>query len=150
VGVIGLVGTVRGRGRLAARIGGTMTVIGALALVAHPMLLLALRDLALIGDPAAMAPANDAISDGVAAMLVLVMRLFGFDLGLAVLTIALWRARLLPGWLAPAGFLALVADFSPTSYNAILMYGVLLAAFGLLALRSRQGALVSPLAEPVG
>jgi hypothetical protein len=149
VGVIGLVGTVRDRGRLPARIGGTMVVIGALALVAHPMLLLALRDLAVTGDPATMAAANEAMSNGVAAMLILVMRLFGFDLGLAVLVIALWRARLLPGWLAPAGLLALVADFSPTSYNAVLMYGVLLAAFGLLALRSRQRTLVTPMAETV-
>ncbi|GII33330.1 hypothetical protein [Planotetraspora mira] len=149
VGVIGLVGTVRERGRLAARIGGTMTVIGALAMVSHSMVLLASRDIALIGDAAAVAPANEAMSNGLAATLQLSMLLFGFDLGLTVLTIALWRARLLPVWLAPAGFLALVADFSPTSYNAVLMYCVLLIAFGLLALRSRQVTLVTPMAETV-
>jgi hypothetical protein len=140
VGVIGLVGMVRERGRLAARIGGTMTVIGALAMLSHSMVLLATRDIALVGDPAAMAPANEAMSNGLAATLQLSMLLFGFDLGLTVLAVVLWRAGLIPGWLAPAGFLALVADFSPTSYNAVLMYVVLLVAFGLLALRSRKGA----------
>ncbi|GII55177.1 hypothetical protein Pth03_35660 [Planotetraspora thailandica] len=147
VGVIGLVGTVRERGRLAARIGGTMTVIGALAMVSHSMVLLATRDIALIGDSAAMAPANEAMSEGLAAALQLFMLLLGFDLGLTVLTIALWRARLLPAWLAPAGLLALVADFSPTSYNAVLMYGVLLVVFGMLAWRSRRETAVTPMAE---
>ncbi|GAA4560790.1 hypothetical protein [Planotetraspora kaengkrachanensis] len=150
VGVIGLVGMVRERGRLAARIGGTMTVIGALAMLSHSMVLLATRDIALIGDPAAMAPANEAMSDGLAATLQLFMLLFGFDLGLTVLVVALWRARLLPGWLAPAGFLALVADFSPTSYNAVIMYVVLIVVFGVLAARSRRAPLASPVPQPVG
>ncbi|MFD3457806.1 hypothetical protein ACFWVC_37205 [Streptomyces sp. NPDC058691] len=148
VGLVRLVPAVSGRGRVAVRIGGTMAIAGSLALVAHPFLLLAIRDLATAENLTAMAQANDAISNGVAAMVILVARLLAFDLGLVVLTIGLWRAGALPVWLAPAGFLALFADFSPSSYNAVLMYAVLAATFVLMALRARRTA--DPVSQPTG
>ncbi|MGW1540024.1 hypothetical protein ACWCPM_07120 [Streptomyces sp. NPDC002309] len=149
LGLVGLVPAVSGRGRTAVRIGGAMAITGSLALVAHPFLLLAIRDLATADNLAVAASANDTISDGVAAMIILAARLLAFDLGLVVLAIGLWRAGALPVWLAPAGFLALVADFSPSSYNAVLMYLVLGATFTVMAVRARRlGDAVRPVPEP--
>ena len=97
-----------------------------------------------------MAPADDTISEGVAAMVILAPRLFAFDLGLAVLTVALWRARVIPAWAAPAGFLALVGDFAPTSYNAVIMNAVLIAGFAVVAWQTRPAPAPVAVPQPVG
>lgn len=154
VGIRGVVGLVHDRGRIFIRVAGSMAFLGAMALAGHALLLLAVRDLALAADRTAMAAADGVISEGVAATVMLVLRLFGFDLGLTLLTIAAWRARLVPAWAAPLGFLCLVGDFSPGSYNGILLSLAATAAFTVLAvrvLRGRDGAApaVATAARPV-
>src|SRR5262245_34845369 len=75
VAVLPLARSVTARGRVLVRVAAGLTVVGALALVGHAFLLLAVRDLA-VSDPSVMAPANDTISQGVSAIVVLVGRLF--------------------------------------------------------------------------
>lgn len=133
VGVRGVLGLVTGRGRTFVRVAGSMVFLGAIALTAHAMLLLAVRDLALAPDRPAMAAANGVISEGVAAIVLLVLHLFAFDLGLTLFTIAAWRARLIPGWAAPLGFLCLAGDFSPGSYNGVLLGLAATASCAVLA-----------------
>lgn len=139
---------VRGRGRVFIRIAGTMVFLGTMGLAAHAMFALSDLDLAANPQRDAMAAASEVISSGTAAILILVLRLFAFDLGLTLLTIAAWRARLISVWAAPFGFLALVGDFSPGNYNGILWAIASTAAFGMIALsllrRSESAELPAP------
>ncbi|WBB65101.1 hypothetical protein [Micromonospora sp. WMMD812] len=152
VGIRGVMGLVTGRGRTFVRVAGSMAFLGAVALAAHAVLLLALRDLALAPDRTAMAAANGVISEGNAAIVVLVLHLFGFDLGLTLFTVAAWRARLVPAWAAPLGFLCLAGDFSPGSYNGVLLGLAATAAFSVLASgvlrRTGTGSVAAPTPVP--
>jgi hypothetical protein len=126
------------RGHVFLRIAGSMVFVGALALVGHAFLLLAVRDLAVHTDQAAMASADATISEGVGAMVLLALRFFSLDLGITLVTVAAWRARLIPGWAAPLGFLALAGDFSPWTINGILFYLGSAIAFGAIAVGVRR------------
>ncbi|WNM39067.1 hypothetical protein RMN56_28695 [Micromonospora halotolerans] len=135
---------VRGRGRIFVRVAGTMTFLGTMGLAAHAVLLLSTLDLALDPRHAEMAAADGVISNGTGAMVILFLRLFGFDLGLTLLTIAAWRARLVPVWAAPLGFLCLVGDFSPGNWNGILSAVAATAVFGILAMGVLRAGRTTP------
>lgn len=138
-GYVVAAGRVRGRGAAVARVAGVLGVLGATGLAGHMAVSLAGRDI-LLGDPGAVGAA-DAVFNGLSAVTTVLPVVLGLNLAVLLLAVAAFRARWAGWWIVGLGALALVADFSPTSYNTILHEVFALPVFVAVALRvARPGA----------
>lgn len=109
---------VTARGRVPARIGAALGVAGSVGLAGHMADSLRIRDL-LLADPAVV----DAVvrtESGIAGAATILPLILGTTLGLILVAVAAARARWTGRWVVVTAVLALVADFAPTSYNAVL------------------------------
>lgn len=132
--LVGLV--LRDRGRWPARVSAVLGLLGAIGLAAHQTLTLAGRDILL--DDATAYPATNASANGAGAVVTILALILGLNLAVVLLGVAARRARIAGGWVVAAGVLALVADFSPTSYNTVLWCVPTAAVLGAFALALRE------------
>lgn len=107
-----------GRGRIVGRFAAGLGVLGAAGLAGHMSVSLAVRDL-LLDDSGATAAA-DAAFNGLSAVVTVAPVVIGLNLAVLLLSIAAYHAGWAGWWVIVAGSLALVADFTPTTYNTIL------------------------------
>lgn len=133
-----LVGTtVRGRGAGLARVSTVLGTLGGIGLAGHMSGALLARDL-LLADAGTAGVVNEAAYSGVSTIATLLPLVVGLDLGFVLLVGALVRAGRLPAWAVAAAVLALVADFSPTSWNTVLFSAIALSLVVLYVVRSRR------------
>lgn len=130
-----LVGDRRG-GRIGVILTG-LGLVGFAALLGTGIVTLAMPD----GDPRQMAALVDAYEGGAAFNVVIALFVLGFNLGLIVCAVALWRRRAVPVWAAAAVPLAVVLFATDLGY-AVTAVGFVALAVGLgaAALRLRDGA----------
>ncbi len=112
-----VVSRIRGRGAVVGRVAGVLGVSGAVGLAGHYAISLASLDVAQHG---AAASTVGAMEDGTGAVATLLPLIIGANLAIICLAVAATRAGWTHWWVIVAGILALVADFSPTSWNTAL------------------------------
>lgn len=132
-----LVGTsVRGRGAALARVSTVLGTFGGIGLAGHMAGALLARDL-LLADAGAAGLVDEAANSGMGTVATLLPLVVGLDLGFVLLVAALARAGRLPAWTVVVAVLALVADFSPTSWNTVIFSAIGLSLTVLYVVRSR-------------
>jgi hypothetical protein len=112
-----VVSGLRDRGRVVGRVAGVLGVAGAVGLAGHYAISLASLDLAQHGGSAQLVAT---LEDGTGAVATVLPVILGANLGIVLLSTAVVRAGWAPRWMVGVGLLALVADFSPTSWNTVL------------------------------
>jgi len=122
-----VVSRIRGRGAGVGRVAGVLGVSGAIGLAGHYAISLASLDVAQHG---AAASTVGAMEDGTGAVATLLPLIIGANLAIICLAVAATRAGWTHWWVVVAGVLALVADFSPTSWNTALHAVLATAVFG--------------------
>jgi len=122
-----------GRGRIVGRFAAVLGVLGAAGLAGHMAVSLAVRDL-LLEDSGATAAA-DAAFNGLSAVVTVAPVVIGLNLAVLLLSVAIYRAGWAGWWVIVAGSLALVADFTPTTYNTLLHSVFATAVFAVVAAR---------------
>lgn len=136
--LIGLVHLIRERGIVLGHIGGVLAVLGS---VLYPVLFsTTFYDLSLAENlPVDQAvEAQEGTEDYVGVYFIFIPAIFGWTLGLLLLSIALLRARLAPVWFLVLVVLANVAIFASNGESVIvaaLGALLLLVAFGSLGLK---------------
>jgi hypothetical protein len=108
--VFGVLHLVRERGATLAHIGGALAILGALGHVAVMTYQLALVEMTRVGDREAMVALIDRLSNSTTVGLVVFPMILAFALGLLILSLALWRARIMQGWAAALVLVAVVLD----------------------------------------
>jgi hypothetical protein len=108
--VFGILHLVRERGVTLAHIGGGLAILGALGHVAVMTYQLTLVEMTRVGDREAMVPLIDRLSNSTTVGLIVFPMILAFALGLLILSIALWRARIMQGWAAALVLAAVVLD----------------------------------------
>ena len=129
-----LVSRLRGRGSLVGRAAGVLGVAGAVGLAGHYAISLAMLDLAQAGASASLVAG---LEDATSAFVTVLPVIVGANLGVVLLAVAVVRAGWAPRWVVAAGVLALVGDFSPTSYNTVLHAVLAIAVFAAAAVGAR-------------
>lgn len=107
------------RGRRPGRVAAALGSFGGVGLAAHMAIELFIRDLVL-ADPGTATAVDEAANNGVAAIASVVPLVLGVTVGLILLAVSALRAGWVRGWVVGVAVLALVADFSPTSWNTVL------------------------------
>lgn len=70
------------------------------------------------------------------AFTMLLLPFMGFYVGLLILAVALWRARVVPLWIAGLIVAAIAVEFfGPPAFHTLLFLGLLLIAFGWIGLK---------------
>jgi hypothetical protein len=108
--VFGILHLIRGRGVTLAHIGGGLAILGALGHVAVMTYQLVLVEMTRIGDREAMVALIDRLSNSTAVGFVVFPMILAFAFGLLILSIALWRARIVQGWAAALVLVAVILD----------------------------------------
>ena len=137
--VFGILHLVRERGVTLAHIGGGLAILGALGHVAVMTYQLALVEMTRVGDREAMIALIDRLSNSTTVGLVVFPMILAFALGLLLLSIALWRARVVQGWAAVLVLVAVAIDIgapdgAPTAVS-IAKQLLAFAAFAYVGLR---------------
>ena len=115
-----LLGTrAQGRGRRPGRAAAVLGALGAVGLASHMAIELFIRDL-LLENPEAAGAVDAAANNGLAAVASILPLILGVTIGLILLAVSAYRAGWVRGWVVGAAVLALLADFSPTSWNTVL------------------------------
>ena len=132
--VFGLLHLLRERGVTLGHVGGALAIVGALGHVAVMTYQLALVEMTRVGDRDAMVALIDRLdSSPVVGVLVFPM-ILAFALGLLVLAIALWRARIVQGWAAALVVAAVALDIgAPDGAPASVSIAKQLLAFAAFA-----------------
>ena len=125
---------IRGRGRVVGRVAGVLGVAGAVGLAGHYAISLAMLDVARDG---ASAGTVAAMEDGTGAVATVLPVIVGANLAVILLAVAATRAGWTPRWVVGVAVLALVADFSPTSYNTVLHALCATVVLGAVVLAAR-------------
>lgn len=134
--LLGLLHLLKGRGVVLGHIGGGLAlagVFGYMGILATEFVLLEMAE----GDRQEMVALAERVYGSVGFAIFLLMFLFGLLLGLIVLSVALWRARIAPIWTAACIALASVLDFvaSTSSVAVMLAWILLLAGLGWIGLK---------------
>jgi len=105
---VGLIHLLRDRGVVLGHLGGGLALLGALGHIARATYFLVFVHMATGGaDQAQMVALMNRIQ-GDPALVPIMLTLGGFDIGLLLLGIGLWRARVVPRWAAAGIVLAIV------------------------------------------
>lgn len=131
----GMLHLLQGRGVVLGHLGGALVLVLAFAHMGYGTWLLMVSRVPAAGDQAAMVAFLDRAS---LATDVLVWPLMIGTLGLLLLGIALYRARLLPVWALGVMVLALLIDFTPLTdekAGVVLVWALGVAPFAYLAIR---------------
>jgi len=126
--LLGLLHLLKGRGVVLGHIGGGLAlagVFGYMGVLATEFVVLQMAQ----GDRREMISLAERVYGSVGFAVFLMMFLFGLLLGLIVLSVALWRARIAPIWAAACIALASVLDLvASTSTVAVVLAWILLLA----------------------
>jgi hypothetical protein len=132
--VFGILHLVRGRGVTLAHIGGALAILGALGHVAVMTYQLALVEMTRAGDREAMVTLIDRLSNSTTVGVIVFPMILAFALGLLILSLALWRARVVQGWAAALVFVAVAIDIgSPDGAPSVVSITKQLLAFAAFA-----------------
>lgn len=134
--LLGLLHLLKGRGVVLGHIGGGLAlagVFGYMGVLATEFVLLEMAE----GGRREMIALAERVYGSVGFGIFLLMFLFGLLLGLIILAVALWRARVVPVWAAACIVLASVLDFvaSTSSVAVVLAWILLLIGLGWTGLK---------------
>jgi hypothetical protein len=134
--LLGLLHLLKGRGVVLGHIGGGLAlagVFGYVGVLATEFVLLQMAE----GDRQEMIALAERVYGSVGFGIFLLMFLFGLLLGLIILSVALWRARIAPIWAAACIALASVLDLvaSTSTVAVVLAWTLLLAGLGWIGLK---------------
>ncbi len=135
-GLLGLLHLLKARGVVLGHIGGGLAlagVLGYMGVLATEFVLLEMAK----GNRQEMLALAERVYGSVGFGIFLLMFLFGLLLGLILLSVALWRARIVPLWAATCIALAPVLDFvgSTSTVAVVLTWILLLAGLGWIGLK---------------
>jgi hypothetical protein len=127
--MIGIAHLVRGRGVVLVHLGAALTIVGAIGHAVFAGFQIVLAGTITSGvDPAELEGLVEEVPNA-GFVVVLLTFLVGFMPGLLLVAAALWRSKVVAGWV-PLGLVAIVAtDFLPTDNR---MIGAIAPAFGLV------------------
>lgn len=150
VGVVTLLLVVRGRGRWPIVAAALLTVLGAPGFILDATIELSVLDLARSDLDAAAVTAVAAVLDGGTAEALAFLGILMVWLGLLLLPAGLWRAGVVPGWLAALLLLATFVEPPAHRFKVahIVVHLVLLAGYTLLAQRLWQAGRASSDSDP--
>ena len=132
-GIFGIVAAVRERGARLVHIGAGLAVLGALGHMAIVCVGLVFLEMPKAGDRAGMLALIDRLNESPTVGLIVFPLILCFGLSLLFLSLATWRARLVPGWVAAAVVAALVVHFGlPEDVPGVGAVANGLAAFGFM------------------
>jgi hypothetical protein len=134
--LLGLLHLLKSRGVVLGHIGGGLAIAGVfgyMGVLATEFVLLEMAE----GGRQEMIALAERVYGSVGFGIFLLMFLFGLLLGLIVLSVALWRARIVPIWAATCIALASVLDFvgSTSTIAVVLAWILLLAGLGWIGLK---------------
>lgn len=137
--VFGILHLVRERGVTLGHIGGALAILGALGHVAVMTYQLALVEMTNAGDREAMVALIDRMDSSPVVGAIVFPMILAFALGLLLLSLALWRARIVQGWAAALVIGAVAIDIGapdgvPTTIS-IAKQLLAFAAFAYVGLR---------------
>ncbi len=133
VGAVGVVHLLRGRAPVLASLAGVLLVLGAFGHAVYGGVSLTM--LAMAHDPANHVVHADILTAGERSLVLLpflAMGLLGTVLGLALLSVALWRGRLGPRWLPVAVVTFVVVEFGGAALSMWASYAAVVLFFGVL------------------
>jgi hypothetical protein len=149
-GIFGIVHLVRERGARLVHIGAVLGVLGALGHMAIVCVGLVFLEMPKAGDRAAMLALIDRLNESQAVGLIVFPLILCFGLSMLFLSLATWRAGLVPGWVAGAVVAALVVHFGlPEDVPGVGAVANALGALGFVVigvriLRLADGAWAEP------
>lgn len=134
--LLGLLHLLKGRGVVLGHIGGGLAlagVFGYMGVLATEFVLLEMAE----GGRQEMIALAERVYGSVGFGIFLLLFLFGLLLGLLILSVALWRARIVPIWAAACIALASVLDFvaSTSTVAVVLAWILLLTGLGWIGLK---------------
>lgn len=128
--LLGLLHLLKDRGVVLGHIGGGLALIGVfgyMGVLATEFVLLEMAE----GSRQEMISLAERVYGSVGFAIFLLMFLFGLLLGLIVLSVALWRARIVPVWAAACIALASVLDFAASTSAVVVVIAWILLLVGL-------------------
>lgn len=144
--VFGIVHLVRGRGVPLAHVGAALGVLGALGHTAITTATLIFLETPRVGDRTAMIALLEHVNNSAAINLVIFPLIVSFGFGMLLLSLALWRARVVRAWV-PALVIGAVAlhfgapeDMVAASVAASVLGGIAFGYVGLRVLRMSDAA----------
>jgi Domain of unknown function (DUF4386) len=138
--IYGLLHLVRERGTTLVHIGTVLTTLGVVghsAFVGSQLVVVAMAD--PDADAREMAALYDRFNDDPAFLLISLIGFVGFFLGLLLLALGVWRARLASAWVAAAVAASLLLEFIVSNfvpYVEVIAGVLLVAGFGWIGLKT--------------
>jgi hypothetical protein len=138
--IYGLLHLVRGRGTTLVHIGtvlATLGVVGHAAFVGSQLVVIAMAD--ADADTREMVRLYDRFNDDPAFLLISLLGFVGFFLGLLLLALGMWRAKLAGGWVAAAVVASLLLEFVVSNfipYVEVAAGILLVAGFGWVGVKT--------------
>lgn len=139
--VVGMVHLTRDRGVVLGHVGGALALLGAVGYACHQMLFVVLGEMARMEGQreAVISVGKQLDSSATIGIIAMLMFLLSLSLGLILLTIGLYRARIVPIWVPICIVLSILPAFVPVDsdypgYAAFVLLAVGLGAVGVKVL----------------